>query len=640
MTTARSTSTPGPGTPRAPRTLVLLAVLVLAGLAACKGKAPIAVLAETSTGTEKALASGDWAAAAVGAKFFLGDAVRTGDGQARLLLGKRAALRMSPHSLIRFGGKGGRSVDLALGEAVLETSGAYKLELGGASGSLNLTGQSGVKLVAGEQGTRFLLLLGAATLDDGSGSITNLEQGKSIVLQSLGKAVIEDIDAVLPDAAIADAAMDAPVDAVPAATATVTVTGRGATKQGALDKKPVKLPAGTSEQPEGTTVSFAGRASGSAVHQGVTVKAPSGSKLSVGGEPFLTVLAGRRVDVVAEPTGGQVTVPAGVIGFKDGKESGVSLDLRGKETRVVVTRGQVELVSKTGAKEQLQRGETAVMLPDGTIDLVDEIPDFFDLRVSAGESFTVMDHKPPTAVRFVMVDKCPTGGVVELARDKSFRNPRISAGADGANLMVPVGSWRYRVKCEGASGIASGGSITVRRGSGTKALPRSGPRYEIYANGTSWRAPYQNLLPVLDLVWRGATGGPFKVSLSGGRKPAQNLDSQTAKVSVNNLEEGQYTFFFENVATGLKSKPTTIRIEFKNVAPQAYIEQPGVGAAWGAQLAVKGAVLGGADVSVDGVKLALDDQHRFTASVPATGRALAIKISESSGTTYYLRRRP
>src|ERR1700733_2447020 len=77
--------------------LIALAVACLVH-GACKGKKPIAGL-DKGEGTVERQAGGAtaWAGAPIGAKFFLGDAARTGPGGAQLTLGGAAQIAMQPH---------------------------------------------------------------------------------------------------------------------------------------------------------------------------------------------------------------------------------------------------------------------------------------------------------------------------------------------------------------------------------------------------------------------------------------------------------------------------------------------------------------------------------------------------------------
>ena len=84
----------------------LLAALALC--CGCKDKpAALAELVQISgppESIERATGAQDWRPAALGTKFYLGDAARTGVGRAQLRLGDTSRLEMDPHTVLRLAG--------------------------------------------------------------------------------------------------------------------------------------------------------------------------------------------------------------------------------------------------------------------------------------------------------------------------------------------------------------------------------------------------------------------------------------------------------------------------------------------------------------------------------------------------------
>lgn len=161
---------------RAPVALVGgLAALGLALLAGCKDKpAVLAELVAASGPVERAdgraSAEADvWAAAALGARFYLGDAVRTGDGTAQLSLGDAQRLDMDPHTLLRFGrarGGGDQTLTVELGAIEIAGGGDVQLDLG----DLSVKRNGGVRISADQDGPRVELLVGEASIRKRSSS--------------------------------------------------------------------------------------------------------------------------------------------------------------------------------------------------------------------------------------------------------------------------------------------------------------------------------------------------------------------------------------------------------------------------------------------------------------------------------------
>jgi hypothetical protein len=614
--------------------------LAIVLLAACKDEpGAIATLTETSPGVQKQTGAGPWTAAAVGVKFFRGDAVQTADGEALLRLGPAAALRVKPKSLIRFGAsKGKSSIAVELGEATLEgTGGTYQLGLG----AVTLDGQSTVRLTPGDATgtTRVELVLGAATLEEDGGAPTAMAAGQTYVL-GLGAATLEPerrADAAMPDAAIADAA---PMDAAPVAAAdvvAVVVTGRRA------ETKPEggtwqSLPAGDGELAAGAELKIGRGSTVKASRPGVTLEMSAGGRMKVGGDPFMTVSAGELRATGADGDKGKVALPGGQL-VLDGARTGAAIEIKRRETEIAVTRGVIELVGSKG-KVPLQQGETAILRADGQIRIMNAVPKYFDLRVEAGASFTVHDPnpRPGTAVRFDY--DCGGDGTVELGKD-GFRAPRVSGGNNSANMMVPPGAWRYRVRCDnGRSG--GSGKITVKRDSGTKSLPpvRDGGTNYVDADGMKYVVNYQNLRPKVVFRWKKATGGALTLNVAKGADvrtwPARG---GSVTVGADELDDGVYSFYF-TTSEGGRSPTSPLIMQYDNATPSAYIEEPKNATAWGGQIRVKGAVMPGYTASVEGVAMTLDRARRFDTQIsPPSANAIAIKLSHSRfGVHYYLRR--
>jgi hypothetical protein len=614
--------------------LPAITLVTLVTASACKDDpSPIAVLQETSPGTEKETGTGPWVAAAVGVKFFRGDAVRTGEGTALLALDKTAALRVQPHSLIRFGERAGKSsIDVELGTATLEgTGGKYQLKLG----DITLDGQSQVRITAGEGGSKLELVLGSATLDQ-NGQVTAMERGSAYEL-GLGDTRLDRPDAAPPppDAAVVDAAV---VDAAPPVapeTVALVITGKNATYLPDGEKKRLRMPSGDSQLPAGTKLFLGKRTTAKASRPGVTLAMPAEASISIGGEPMMKITGGKVTATGSEDTEGEVAIPGGKLVLKQGgKAAGASIEIRNKrQTRIIVSRGEVALVGKRTV--ELEQGESALINNDGTIEVREEIPKYFDLRVAAGEKFTVHDPSPATAIRFTF--ECAKGGLVELTGDGARH---VSTGTDGANLLVQTGSWNYKVKCEGSSKTVKSGRVTIKRDDARRELPRGARSTNpVTADGKNYTVSYQNLVPNIQFEWPGGSSGTLHLN-KGSQKKAIPVSGGKVTVKGEDLSDGAYTFFFSG--GGAQSKTSFLSIKFDNAVPSVYIEEPKPVAPFGSQITVKGATLSGWSVSVDGATIDMDRDGRFTSDVGApSANALAIRLSHPrQGVHYYLRRHP
>jgi hypothetical protein len=256
------------------------------------------------------------------------------------------------------------------------------------------------------------------------------------------------------------------------------------------------------------------------------------------------------------------------------------------------------------------------------------------IALSAGESATVHDISPPTAVRLDLPASCTGQAVVTVASGP--RGVRY-AGTGSVIVSVPAGRFRYTIRCQG--GQAPAGTLTVRRDDGSLRLESVPPRNVFDADGRNYHVLYQNALPIVTFRWNQAGGGPYQVVVeSGGRSRTLSADGRSYTFVGGELRDGEHRLTY--VAGGRRSPTTTVRIRFDNAAPTAHIREPRGAVARGS-VRVAGQVIEGASVSVGGAPLTLDGDNRFEgdAVVPADLDALAIRFAHPrSGVHYYLRR--
>ena len=160
-------------------------------------------------------------------------------------------------------------------------------------------------------------------------------------------------------------------------------------------------------------------------------------------------------------------------------------------------------------------------------------------------------------------------------------------------------------------------------------------------DGSDYRILYQNLLPNFTFIWADAPSGKYKLHVRHkGKTKVFNTSSASHRLNSGTLEEGSHRVWFEG--NGTRSKEGVVTIAFDNAATSGYLRKPRVGSAWGGgQLNVQGAGIKGSRVTVHGVPLPLDRQHRFDASVekPGSDAAIAIRFSHPKrGVHYYVRR--
>ncbi len=255
-------------------------------------------------------------------------------------------------------------------------------------------------------------------------------------------------------------------------------------------------------------------------------------------------------------------------------------------------------------------------------------PALVDVVIKAGETATIHDPSPPTAVA-VKVD-CPEGGQLEIVNKKGAT---VTTAVDGiASAQLAPGTRKYRVTCGGK--VIDDGKLVIDKDAARKQLPSRPPKNVVDADGRKYTVLYQNRLPELVLRWMDAPpADSFVAHLVSGKKD-KTLPAKKARFELDSgaLREGTHKFWIQG--GGKKSPETTIEIAFDNAAAAIYVKRVAVN---GADVVVEGAAIRDTTVSIEGNSVSLDDQLRFVAktSVGAGRRAAALRIAHRSGGVHY-----
>jgi hypothetical protein len=614
--------------------------VVAALLVACRqGSGAVAELAQADGPVERQEGSARWQPARIGARYFPGDAARVTHGRATLhIVGATAQIAMRDGTVLRFGGKPGE-IRVSVEQGTIDLSGSGSVELD--VGKVRLTG--GTVAVTSRGAGR-----ASVELTVGNGQVEADGQTFDLVIKQpreVGPEARAPIDAGVDAPAVA--AIDAGVDAAeapPAADATIEITGRRAELRAPGQTTWTPLPAGAGPIAHGSAVRLGPGTTARLSGGGMTLDLASGARVKLAdGDPLGFALEAGAAQVAATSPAA-VALPGGAIALAGaaGSAAEARLDATPRDTRVSALRGGSRLTGEPGAELAMNRGETALLTRSGAIRVLEAIPGYFDFRVAAGESLTIHDPKPPTAVQLQFDGKCPGGGIIELDRDARFRTAKVSAGRDFANALIAGGAWAYRLRCtsrdtEGAA-VASG-RISVVRDDGRRPLPRAQGVNDIDADGRTYRISYQSAIPNVVIHVRNP-GAAHRLHLASAGKE-QTFDSASPAIIVpgGQLHEGSYTYWIDR--DGAKQdKVSTLIIDFDQTAPQVYIESPINGQPWAEDIEVRGAVLPGWSAAVEEIAIPIDKQRRFSAKVGApSGKALAIRLSHPQrGVHYYLRR--
>lgn len=602
---------------RAHVVLVLALACVAVG---CKKSADrvVARLEEMTQQVERLpKAQAPWQPAKVGNTFVIGSAVRTGaSSRAKLRVGTKGKLDVEASSIVYFTRTPGRERNDLRVEA-----GTVELETGDeivGIGEAVLDPNTRARVETTAEGTTLVVTVGRAVLED-----VEIAAGERVTLSPAGRPIPKPVaaDAGVPmrkPGTIAVAVRDKPAQLK-------TASGE---KELAVGEHVIEAGAALSV-PDGSTLEV--------LKDGARAVTSGPSELKLGDGSTLVAIAKGNVTLHGDTAPAVATVPGGTVTSTVGGAGSLYVD--GKSSTIDGERGDTVVESPKG-KQTLAAGRSATLLGNGDIQLMPAAPTKTVVTITAGESATIHDSKAPAPVRIAFAEACPGAGVVELAKDRSFKKVIArSGGTAAANVLAPAGTFNYRVRCPGGSGAT--GTLRIVRDSGRTPLPIAAARTSIEMDGREYTVLYQNVLPQLTLSWRTAPRSPSKFTFVV--KPAKGAErrlvgtSATLKLAPGELREGSYKVWVEPDA-GRRSEESRIVIEFDNAAQSASIDSIDTS---GGKVRVKGTVIESSTVSANGTPVDLDRHRRFTTDLspgPDEDGASVRIAHPKAGIHYYVMR--
>jgi hypothetical protein len=638
------------------RSVHATALLVLLGLGtggceSCSGE-EVAELVEVDHRVERDFAATQerWEGAETGATFVIDDGVRTREGSSAVLtLGRegRARLRLEESTAVRFlrrPGDAGTVIDVGMGTAVVEAGeGGYDFMT--RFGAAQLEGGAHVRLTAGEDALELTVTMGSAVFD--GEERRELGEGDSLSVD-FGGAILDPEPEPEPEVAPAPEPDPEPEpEPQPSGDYVVRrLTGRGLSVRApdgaswdAVEEEPLPVQAGT-------RLRVPSRATAELTYAGTRTVLRGRGEYVIGENDTLVTATSGGVSIEASERDISIQVPGGTIVAR-GRPGGsaTEIDVRGNRSTLVRSTGGATDIRGHRDTETVQAGESAVLNARGELEVGGRGPERADFVIGAGGSLTVHDPHPPTALGIRFAEQCPGRGVVELIR--GGRPRATSAGEGSANLSLPAGGHRYRVRCETGGGLSSEaaatGTVRVVRDSGVSALPPGAPTTFIDTDGRNYRVMYQSNLPVIVVRWpHPPSGGSYVLVVTQTGSAPQTFRSSTPRVELGSgtLRVGSYRMRFRSGAA--QSRETSVEVRFDNAMGTATLRSPSEGGfAPGETVNVEGIAVAGWRVFLNGHEAELSSGMRFSAPVvaPTATNGFAIELRHASrGRHFYLRR--
>jgi hypothetical protein len=288
----------------------------------------------------------------------------------------------------------------------------------------------------------------------------------------------------------------------------------------------------------------------------------------------------------------------------------------------------------------------ATTVPEPTALRFDPDPGRAELSIGAGESATLHHPEPPVRVR-VSYAGCPGDLALESAHGTLDYGEQRVRGRGSAVLRLAQGQHRYRVLCMDGDALAAEpaaeGVLRVRSDTGTHRLAGAAAQANVDADGRRYTVRYPNLPPALTLRWPNApSAASYNLQLEPERgAPRTQLSARpTVRLPPGALGEGTHRFWFQ--AGAARSPLGQVRVEFDPTGRTASLSAPvDQSFAPGADTVVRGSVVAQASVTIEGVKVPVDDGGRFETHItaPIANDALAVRVQHpATGIHYYLRR--
>ncbi|MBN2718030.1 MAG: FecR domain-containing protein [Deltaproteobacteria bacterium] len=278
---------------------------------------------------------------------------------------------------------------------------------------------------------------------------------------------------------------------------------------------------------------------------------------------------------------------------------------------------------------------------DGTVSESDQPPPH--MAISAGESAWIHVTQTSIHVSIRFADLCPNGGAVKIAGQRS-----LFAGATQAVIPLVRGKNTYSVFCMDSKGQPQNrankkGQLYVVKDTGNVRLVLIPPLSTILMDGRTYNVSYQSRLPAIRIKWPTAPqNGAYTLHVTGSATSTLTLTHPTHVFESGELAEGKHSLKFVDEKTGMRSRTTTIKINFDNVSDKAALNEPKDGTfASGQMVHVSGMSIPGWRINAPNGDIAVDKEGRFGGWLKQNTafRGIWIKLSHPHrGIHYYLRR--
>lgn len=622
--------------------VLALCLCALSSCGSCGDEKAIATLVEIrGAGIERDFNAErySWLAAENGARFAIGDGIRTlANTSARLTLIDQTQLELAQNTTLRFlvdgSEEGEQTLNIEAGQVMLRV-GEREMKLRTQIGLATLTAGSQLTLSKTGDNIDYDVALGEAQFRSNTGEYHVLKAGENVEV-GIGMAVFG--AKTQPPAAVEGTTTTATIGG---AYILASVTGKGVRSRAAGSNEWTRLNPGDHNLSEGTELRTQRKDAVSLRRGDEQAQLSGAGDFVVGSGNSLVEARGGDLTVQASSRDVHVLVPGGSIQVNAHPGgSAASIRVTNDTGNVVITQGtgtlQVQgVVTELDAGQQKSWSNPNSESSDKPIE---DSAGYYNVGVKAGESFVVHTPEVPASVRFDFTGRCPGEGVVELTGSKQ----RVR-GKDQVNAVLPAVSTPYVVRCvddKGAPGkkIVARGNVQVVLDGGTRRLPSKAPTSFVETDGRTYTIYYQNQLPEINVGWPNAPqSASYELFVDG---QPMRLTKPEHLFRSGNLRDGSHQLSFQ--AQDRRSRTTTVEVRFDNAAPKASLVSP-IDRAFkpGDTVTIEGVALETWKVSVEGGSVTMNADERFVGEIATKAERpdIAVRLAHPKlGVHYYLRR--
>jgi hypothetical protein len=316
--------------------------------------------------------------------------------------------------------------------------------------------------------------------------------------------------------------------------------------------------------------------------------------------------------------------------------------------------GEAKLTPRGGAEVRVEAGQDAILSKGKVAGPQSPPPGVIEVRSAGTMRVFVSGASVPVTFKWPAAEGA-RGTLVEVSRSPGMATPMFSDVIQRRQLTLPVGKgslyWQVRPVSDGKPGAKTQGHLLLLNDTSHRSLKGQAPKNTIHESFGNTTVYYQNLMPRFTFRWDSmGEGAAYQVKVfreQNVTQPVVTVETKATTVSLaaGKLGEGVYLWYVAGRDKGgtliRASKSRRLQIRYDNATPDLQIVYPPNGAAVSTDsIEAKGVCIPGSKVSINGVKVELDETARFSRPVKlkaGVNHIIFLVVDPRRGSSYYIR---